>query len=116
VLGPEVAAGEQSLGADDGQRDVVVDPAASAAVSRLPVAVVKKSHAGPSSKDGALETSTTTCAPVSASVRPPPVRVLTPVFGDAAIAWCPCSFSSVTTFEPMSPVPPITTNFMMYLR
>ena len=40
------------------------------ALSTLPVAVVKKSHAGPSSKDGELATSTTTCAPARTSVRP----------------------------------------------
>ena len=38
--------------------------------------------------------------------------VLTPDQGDAGTASWPCSWSVVTTFEPMSPVPPITTIFM----
>jgi len=43
------------------------------------------------------------------SVRPSPVRVLTPELGDAATASCPCWRNLVTSFEPMSPLPPITT-------
>jgi hypothetical protein len=46
------------------------------------------------------------------SVRPSPVRVLTPELGDAATASCPCWRNLVTSFEPMSPLPPITTIFM----
>src|SRR6516225_1892694 len=65
-----------------------------------------------SSKDGELAKSTTTCAPSSASARPSPVIVLTPVLGAAASASCPRWVSLLTTFEPMSPVPPITTIFM----
>jgi hypothetical protein len=60
-----------------------------------------------------LDTSTTTCAPGSTSASPSPVRVLTPDFGDAAIASWPCSASLATTLEPMSPVPPMTTTFVM---
>src|SRR5262245_62200341 len=41
-----------------------------------------------------------------------PVIVLTPVLGAAARASCPRWVSLLTTFEPMSPVPPITTTFM----
>ena len=65
-----------------------------------------------SSKDGEFAKSTTTCAPSSASARPSPVIVLTPVLGAAARASCPSCVSLLTTFEPMSPVPPITTIFM----
>jgi hypothetical protein len=39
--------------------------------------------------------------------------VLTPDFGDAAIASWPCSASLATTLEPMSPVPPTTTTFVI---
>ena len=38
--------------------------------------------------------------------------VLTPVFGEAGTASWPCSPSCVTGFEPIRPVPPITTIFM----
>src|SRR5262245_32541753 len=41
-----------------------------------------------------------------------PVIVLTPVLGAAARASCPRWVSLLTTFEPMSPVPLITTTFM----
>src|SRR5262245_6393795 len=41
--------------------------------------------------------------------------VLTPVLGAAATASCPCSRSLLTSFDPMSPVPPITTTFIFRL-
>src|SRR5690242_11633078 len=41
--------------------------------------------------------------------------VLTPESGDAATASCPRSPSFFTTFDPMSPLPPITTIFMLCL-
>ena len=50
----------------------------------------------------------------SASASPSPVRALTPVLGAAATASSPCSRSLWTTFEPMSPVPPITTIFIIF--
>src|SRR5262245_40598837 len=56
--------------------------------------------------------STTTAAFASASAKPSPVIVLTPVFGAAAIASCPFRLSFSTTFDPIKPVPPITTIFM----
>ena len=43
------------------------------------------------------------------------MRVLTPEAGDAATTSCPCSRSFLTSFDPMSPVPPITTIFMILL-
>src|SRR4029079_12769367 len=64
------------------------------------------------SRDGEFAKSTTTCAPSSASARPSPVIVLTPVLGAAARASCPRWVSLLTTFEPMSPVPPMTTTSM----
>src|ERR1700730_7945897 len=65
-----------------------------------------------SSKDGELETSTTTWAPLSTSASPSPVSVLTPELGDAATTSCPTAFSFVTSFDPIRPVPPITTIFI----
>jgi hypothetical protein len=53
----------------------------------------------------------TPCAPVMASC-PSPVMVLTPVFGAAAMASCLFCFSFSTTFDPIKPVPPITTIFV----
>ena len=41
------------------------------------------------------------------------MRVLTPELGDAATACSPCALSFFTSFEPMSPVPPITTIFII---
>jgi hypothetical protein len=67
-----------------------------------------------SSKEGEFDTSTTTEAPFSTSASPSPVSVLTPVLGAAATASCPCSRSLLTSFDPMSPVPPITTIFMIF--
>src|SRR5947209_2962005 len=81
---------------------------------RLRVAVLKKFVAAVSSKEGEFDTSTTTEAPLRTSASPSAVRVLTPVLGDAATASCPCSRSLITSFDPMRPVPPITTIFMIY--
>jgi hypothetical protein len=41
------------------------------------------------------------------------VRVLTPVSGDAGTASWPCSLKLLTSFDPMSPVPPMMTSFMI---
>jgi hypothetical protein len=66
-----------------------------------------------SSKDGEFDTSITTAAPARASASPSPVSVFTPEFGDAASVSCPDSRSPVTSFDPISPLPPMTTIFMM---
>jgi hypothetical protein len=79
------------------------------------VDLVKKSIEGASSNDGEFETSATTEAPTSTLDRPSPVTALTPVDGAAATAWCPCSVNACTTFEPIRPVPPMTTIFMTIL-
>src|SRR5262249_20869477 len=68
-----------------------------------------------SSHEGEFVTSITTEAPFNASARPSPVRELTPEDGDAATTSCPRSRSFPTSFDPMSPVPPITTIFMIVL-
>jgi len=54
----------------------------------------------------------TTCAPARASLRPSPVMVLTPVLDEAATTSWPPWRRMATVFEPISPVPPITTIFM----
>lgn len=75
--------------------------------------VSKNSSTAASSNDGEFDTSTTTSAPVSASATPSPVRVFTPVFGDAGTAswsWAP---RRSTSLEPMRPLPPMTTIFMV---
>src|SRR6185503_15825003 len=77
--------------------------------------VWKKSRTAASSQAGAFETSTTTSAPARASFRPSPVRVLTPVSGDAASGSWPAPRSFSTSFDPISPVPPITTIFLTFL-
>src|SRR6201987_1471138 len=80
---------------------------------RLRVDVSKNFSTAESSQDGEFDTSTTTEAPFSTSASPSPVSVLTPVLGAAATASCPCSRSLLTSFDPMRPVPPITTIFMI---
>src|ERR671921_1625004 len=81
----------------------------------LPVDVSKNFNAAASSRDGEFDTSTTTSALSRASSKPSPVSVLTPDSSDADTAWWPCPRSLRTSFEPMSPLPPITTIFMMSL-
>jgi len=87
-------------------------PAAASAARRFRPDVSKNSSTALSSNEGELARSITTCAPAMASLSPSPVMVLTPVFGAAAIASCPFCFSFSTTFDPIKPVPPITTIFM----
>jgi hypothetical protein len=74
---------------------------------------VKKASAAAGSNDRELARSTTASAPAKAASRPSPVRVFTPVSGAAASASWPAPRRRATTFEPMSPVPPMTTIFML---
>ncbi len=67
-----------------------------------------------SSNDGELARSITTCAPATASLTPSPVMVLTPLLGEAATTSWPPWRRMATVFEPIRPVPPMTTIFMVY--
>src|SRR5262245_14335884 len=89
-------------------------PATASAASRLRPEVSKNASTAWSSQEGALARSITTCAPAMAAVSPSPVMLLTPVVGDAATTSWPPWRSMGTVFEPMRPVPPITTIFMVY--
>ena len=77
--------------------------------------VSKNSMTSSSANDGEFDTSTTTWAPCMASARPSPVSVLTPEFGEAGTTSWPCSSSLAATFEPISPLAPMTTIFMVLL-
>src|SRR6185503_18362083 len=57
----------------------------------------------------------TTCVPAMASLRPSPVMVLTPLLGEAATTSWPHWRRMETVFEPIRPVPPMTTIFMVSL-
>src|SRR5215469_1301860 len=87
-------------------------PAAASASRRLRPEVSKNSSTALSSNEGELARSITTCAPVMTSLRPSPVIVLTPVLGEAATTSCPPRRRMATVFEPIRPVPPMTTIFM----
>ncbi len=54
-------------------------------------------------------------APAMASFSPSPVIVLMPFRGEAATTSCPRSRRMATVFDPIRPVPPITTIFMVIL-
>src|SRR6266550_887474 len=84
-------------------------PVFASAASTLRVEVSKNSRTALSSNEGEFVTSTTTCAPVSASVKPSPVIELMPCEGDAATTSWPPARRRFTTLLPMSPVPPRTT-------
>jgi hypothetical protein len=75
----------------------------------------KNSTTAASSNDGEFGTSITTSAPATAAASPFPVSVSTPVFGEAATVSCLCSAGPSTSFDPISPVPPITTIFIANL-
>jgi hypothetical protein len=49
-----------------------------------------------------------------ASLRPSPVMLLTPLLGEAATTSWPPWRRMATVFEPIRPVPPITTIFVVY--
>src|SRR5262249_21265919 len=87
-------------------------PAADSAARRLWPEVSKNSSTALSSNEGELARSITTCAPATASLTPSPVMVLTPLLGDAATTSWPPRRRMATVFEPIRPVPPITTIFM----
>src|SRR6266851_4532383 len=90
-------------------------PATSSAASRLRPEVSKNSSTALSSNEGELARSITTCVPAMASLRPSPVRLLTPVLGEAATTSWPRWRRIATVFEPIRPVPPIATIFIVYL-
>src|SRR3954466_1482771 len=89
-------------------------PAAASAARRLRPEVSKNSSTALSSNEGELARSTTTCAPATASLTPSPVMVLTPLLGEAATTSWPPWRRMATVFEPIRPVPPMTTIFMVY--
>src|SRR5436305_1128020 len=87
-------------------------PAATSAASRLRPEIWKNSSTALSSNDGELVRSITTCAPASVSFNPAPVMVLTPVLDEAATTSWSRPRKTGTVFEPIRPLPPITTIFM----
>src|SRR4051794_22990142 len=89
-------------------------PAAASAARRLRPEVSKNSSTALFSNEGELARSITTCAPAMASLIPSPVMLLMPLWGDAATTSWPPRRRMATVFEPIKPVPPITTIFMGY--
>src|SRR5215475_2421889 len=89
-------------------------PAAASAARRLRPEVSKNSSTALSSNEGELARSITTCAPAMACLSPSPVMVLTPEFGEAATTSWLRWRRIATVFEPIRPVPPMTTIFMVY--
>src|SRR6266581_8060581 len=90
-------------------------PAAASAARRLRPEVSKNSSTALSSNEGELARSITTCAPATAPLRPSPVMLLTPLLGEAATTSWPPWRRMAAVFEPIRPVPPMTTIFMVYL-
>src|SRR5215475_517090 len=88
-------------------------PAAASAARRLRPEVSKNSSTALSSNEGELARSITTCVPARASLSPSPVIVLIPLRGEAATTSWPPLRRMATVFEPIRPVPPITTIFML---
>src|SRR6266704_3634846 len=90
-------------------------PAAASAARRLLPEVSKNSSTALSSNEGELARSITTSASATASLSPSPVMALIPLLGEAATTSWPPWRRMVTVFEPIRPVPPITTIFMVYV-
>src|SRR5262245_39986325 len=89
-------------------------PAAVSAARRLRPEVWKDSSPALSSNEGELARSITTWAPATASLSPSPVMLLTPLLGEPATTSWPPWCRMATVFEPIRPVPPLTTIFMIY--
>src|SRR5882672_6110 len=87
-------------------------PAVASAGRRLCSEVSKNSSTALSSNEGELARSITTCVPAIASLRPSPVRLFTPVLGEAATTSLPPWRRMGTVFEPIRPVPPMTRIFI----
>src|SRR5262249_24164411 len=66
-----------------------------------------------SSNEGELARSISTCEPAMASLSPSPLMVLIPPWGEAATRSWPPWRRMATVFEPIRPVPPLTTIFMV---
>ena len=112
LLAAEAAAGVRSVPTMD-SATWCGTPAAASAARRLRPEVSKNSSTALSSNEGELARSITTCAPAMASLSPSPVMVLTPLLGEAATtSWPPRRMATV--FEPIRPVLPMTTIFMVY--
>src|ERR1700730_11475693 len=88
-------------------------PAAASAARRLRPEASKNSSTALSSNEGELARSITTCAPAMASLSPWPVMLLIPLLGEAATTSWPPWRRMATVFDPIRPVPPITTIFMV---
>src|SRR3954469_8542618 len=91
-------------------------PAAASAATRLRPEVSKNSSTALSSNEGELARSITTCVPAMASLSPSPVMLLIPLWGEAATTSWPPRRRMATVFEPIRPVPPTMTIFMIPLR
>src|SRR5215204_6805908 len=89
-------------------------PAAASAARKLRPEVSKNSSTAWSSNEGEFARSITTCAPARAPLRPSPVIVLMPLAGEAAMTSWPRWRRMATVFEPIRPVPPMLTIFMIY--
>jgi hypothetical protein len=111
-LGAEIAIVGRPVGADDGERDMVPDAGCGLRREKVAAGGLEEFQHRPSSNEGELARSTTTCVPAMASLRPSPVMVLTPVLGEAATTSWPRWRRLATVFEPIRPVPPMTTIFM----
>src|SRR5262245_18435047 len=90
-------------------------PVAASAARRLRPEVSKNSSTALSSNEGELARSITTCAPAMAASSPSPVMLLTPLLGEAAMTSWPAWRRIGTVFEPIRPVPPMTTIFIAKL-
>src|SRR5690348_2866553 len=88
-------------------------PAAASAARRLRPEVSKNSNTALSSNEGELARSIITCVPAMASLSPSPVIVLMPLLGEPATTSWPPWRRMATVFEPIRPVPPMTTIFMV---
>src|SRR3954447_26651096 len=89
-------------------------PAAASAARRLRPEVSKNSSTALFSNEGELARSIATCAPARAPLSPSPVIVLMPLWGDAATTSWPRWRRMATVFEPIRPVPPMMTIFIIY--
>jgi hypothetical protein len=88
-------------------------PVATSAERRLRPEVSKSSITALSSSESELARSITTVVSTMASLSPSPVMVLTPLWGEAATTLWPSWRRTTTVFDPIRPVPPITTIFML---
>ena len=113
-LRAEVTAGEQAVGADDRQRHVMSDARGGFRGQEVATRRFEKLQNGLVLPRGRVRHIDDDLSAGQRLASPSPVTELMPFEGEAATTSWPLSRRFFTTLVPMSPLPPMTTIFMLF--